>query len=322
MNNILITSAGRRVSLVKAFKKELVKFFPEGKVFTADMKPALSSACMISDGYFSVIRVTDPDYCKNLLEICLTENIKLIIPTIDTELIPLAENVELFRKNGIQQVISSLEFVRICRDKRKLFHYFDSIGFPRTREIDFTNPEFPIFAKPVDGSSSIGVRLITDSTQLSGKPFEDEKMVFLKYLSPHDYTEFTIDIYFDRNNRLKCAVPRERLEVRGGEVSKSVTRKDDLYKTICSVFSNCNGLVGCITLQLFRHRKTDEIIGIEINPRFGGGYPLSYLAGANYPGYIIREYLLNENIQFFDSWTSDMLMLRYDDEIIAYDYKG
>jgi carbamoyl-phosphate synthase large subunit len=320
--NILITSAGRRVSLVRAFQKEIVRYFPDGKVFTVDMQPDLSSACRISDGSFPVCRVTDPDYCTDLIKICLANNIKLIVPTIDTELIPLARNAELFIKNGIKPVISSFEFVTICRDKRKLFRYFDSINFPRTREIDFSDPEFPVFVKPIDGSSSIGTRIIRDFSDLPVDAFKDESRVYLKYLSPKDYTEFTVDIYFDRNNFLKCAVPRERLEVRNGEVSKSVTRKAELYKKICSLFSNCKGVIGCITLQVFCNRNSSEIAGIEINPRFGGGYPLSYQAGANYPGYLIREYLLNEEIPFFEGWTSDMLMLRYDDEIIVNDFKG
>jgi carbamoyl-phosphate synthase large subunit len=164
--------------------------------------------------------------------------------------------------------------------------------------------------------------VIRDKFQYSKKLLEDSSLVFLKYLSPSDYTEFTIDLYYSRENKLVCAVPRERLEVRNGEVSKSVTRKDQLYKSIFEVFSKCRGFIGCITLQVFRRRNSDEIIGIEINPRFGGGYPLSYRAGANYPEYLIREYLLKEKIEYFDGWDSDMLMLRYDDEIIVYDYKG
>jgi len=95
-----------------------------------------------------------------------------------------------------------------------------------------------------------------------------------------------------------------------------------LYTTICSIFSKCRSFTGCITLQAFRKNGTNELTGIEINPRFGGGYPLSYYAGANYPGFLIREYLLNENIEFYDGWKSDMLMLRYDDEIIIYDYQS
>ena len=146
--NILITSAGRRVSLVRAFKTELIKYIPEGKVFTADLNPGLSSACRVSDGFFSVCRVTDPAYPGELIAICLSNNIKMVVPTLDTELIPLAENIELFRKSGITVVISSPEIVKICRDKKKLFQYFDSIGFLRTEEIDLENPHFPIFVKP------------------------------------------------------------------------------------------------------------------------------------------------------------------------------
>jgi len=320
--NILITSAGRRVSLLQAFKKELSEFFTDGKVYAADMKPELSPACRIADGSFSIIPVTDPAYCEKLVEICLDYGIKIVIPTIDTELIPIAESIDLFLRNSIQPVISSVEFVKICRDKRELFKYFDSISLQRTNEVDLNNPQFPIFAKPVDGSSSIGIQIIKEKRQLTKELIRDKNMIFLKYLSPENYNEFTIDLYFDRNNFLKCAVPRERLEVRGGEVSKAITRKDDIYKKICSLFTFCPGLVGCITLQLFRHIKTSEIIGIEINPRFGGGYPLSYLAGANYPHYIIREYLMNEDIPFFDTWESNLLMLRYDDEIIVHDYKS
>jgi carbamoyl-phosphate synthase large subunit len=147
-------------------------------------------------------------------------------------------------------------------------------------------------------------------------------MMFLEYLSPKQYVEYTIDLYFDKNHYLKCAVPRERIEIRTGEVSKGVTRKTNLYELVCSKFSYCPGFTGCITLQVFKNRSSDEIFGIEINPRFGGGYPLSYQAKANFPEMIIKEYLFNEEIPFFDKWIENLLMLRFDDEIIVYDYKG
>ena len=77
------------------------------------------------------------------------------------------------------------------------------------------------------------------------------------------------------------------------------------------------------TLQVFKSRKKDEIIGIEINPRFGGGYPLSYCAGANFPKWIIEEYLLNNfNDDYFENWNDNLLMIRYDQEIIVNGYKG
>jgi carbamoyl-phosphate synthase large subunit len=320
--NVLITSAGRRVSLVRAFKTELQKYYPDGKVFAADYKPELSAACRISDGSFQVVKVTDSSYCERLAEFCLSKNIKLIIPTIDTELIPLSKNINLFLKIGIQPVVSSIEMVKICRNKRNLLHFFDSIGFPRTQEVDVNNPEFPVFAKPLDGSSSIGARVLNNQNEMENLIHSDEQVILLKYFNPSEFSEYTVDMYFDRYHKLICAVPRERLEVRSGEVSKSVTRKDDLYTIITGNFSNCSGFIGCITLQVFMHRTSLNVFGIEINPRFGGGYPLSYLAGANYPEYLIKEYLLNQQISFFDAWAENMLMLRYDDEIIIHDYKS
>lgn len=320
--NILITSAGRRVSLVKAFKRELVKYFPQGQILAVDMVPELSAACQVSDDCFLVPGVTDPSYCETIIGICKKNDIKLLIPTIDTELITLAENINYFKINDIEPVVSNLDVMLTCLDKRKTLSYFDSIGISRTKETNLKNPKFPIFVKPFDGNSSIGTQLIKKGSQLTDELTGNEKLMFLEYLSPEKYFEVTIDLYFDRNHFLKCAVPRERIEVRSGEVSKSVTRKDELYKMICSKFSFCKGFRGCITLQVFKKRSTNEIFCSEINPRFGGGYPLSYLARANYPEMIIKEYLLNENLPFFDDWTSNLLMLRYDDEIIVHDYKG
>ena len=83
-------------------------------------------------------------------------------------------------------------------------------------------------------------------------------------------------------------------------------------------FSKIDGAKGCITLQVFFNEKTATIVAIEINPRFGGGFPLSYLAGGNYPKWIIEEYLLNQEIEYFDEWENNLLMLRYDDEILIH----
>ena len=118
---------------------------------------------------------------------------------------------------------------------------------------------------------------------------------------------------------MKSLVPRLRLEVRGGEISKGITKKGHLYKFIKENLENMKGAKGCITCQFFVSKTEDtHIFGIEINPRFGGGYPLSYHAGASYPKFIISEFLSDEAISFFDSWKENTLMLRYDNEIIVH----
>ena len=70
------------------------------------------------------------------------------------------------------------------------------------------------------------------------------------------------------------------------------------------------------------HKTTEELKGIEINPRFGGGYPLSYLAGGNFPKWIIQEYIYNEKLDYYHDWEDNLLMLRYDDEVLVHGYEG
>ena len=78
-----------------------------------------------------------------------------------------------------------------------------------------------------------------------------------------------------------------------------------------------------MTSQFFKHKNNNSIYGIEINPRFGGGFPLSYLAGANFPKWIIQEYLFDLEIEeSFDVWENNLLMIRYDDEILVHGYHG
>jgi carbamoyl-phosphate synthase large subunit len=106
--------------------------------------------------------------------------------------------------------------------------------------------------------------------------------------------------------------------VRGGEVNKGITVKNHVFDFLKEKLKHIEGAVGCLTMQLFYNSETQVIKALEINPRFGGGYPLSYLAGANYPENIIREYLLGESIEVFDNWENNLLMLRYDDEILVH----
>ena len=72
------------------------------------------------------------------------------------------------------------------------------------------------------------------------------------------------------------------------------------------------GAKGCITFQFFVNKETCDIKGLEINPRFGGGYPLTHQAGARFTDYLISEYFCGKEVDFYDGWESDLLMLRYD----------
>lgn len=314
-HNILITSAGKRVALTRYFKETLAKFFPEGKVFTTDLNPEMAPAGYVSDGCFQVPKVSDPTYSEHLLNICEENEVGMIIATIDTELLLLAELKDHFKKRGIYVMVSDKPFITICRDKRNTGAFFDSYGVRVPKEVNKCNPTFPLFAKPYDGSLSTSLHYIKCKEELTQEILDDPKLLFMEYIDKKVYKEYTVDMYFGKDNKVKCIVPRERIEIRGGEINKGRTVKNDILAFLKDNLEYIEGCVGCICVQLFFHPKTKDIIGIEINPRFGGGYPLSYMCGGNFPELLIREYFLGEDIEYFDNWKNGMLMLRFDDAV-------
>ena len=320
--NILITSAGQRVSLVRSFQTELKKYFVNGRVFTTDLNPVLAPACHVSDQSFTVPRVTSPEYIEKLLQLCLSNKIKLVVPTIDTELLVLSENIEYFKQQGIHLLVSDPELVHQCRDKRLINQFFERKDISIPQQYSLEDLQFPVFVLLYDGSLSKGIFTAYCAEDIKLEHHADPKLMFMEYISPEDYDEFTVDCYYDQASELKCVVPRKRIFVRAGEVNKGVTKKNFIVGEFNQKLKHITGARGCLTIQVFLHKTKDKILGIEINPRFGGGYPLSYLAGANYSQWIIQEYLLNQKIEDFSAWHDNLLMLRYDAEVLVHNYEG
>ena len=143
--NILITSAGRRVSLVRSFQKEARSLHLNSKVLTVDANPYYSSACHVSDKFFNVKRLDHPDYIENLAILCKNNNIKLIIPTIDSELQIMASSADMFYNIGVSVVISNKNLIRRCRDKRLTHKLFLANGTEVAYEYDKNKLVFPPF---------------------------------------------------------------------------------------------------------------------------------------------------------------------------------
>jgi carbamoyl-phosphate synthase large subunit len=316
--NTLLLSAGRRVELLRAFQSEAKARGIGGGVFAADMNPGVSAACRVADRAFRMSRVTDEGYLDELLSLCEEQRIGLVVPTIDTELMALAGAKARFADSGIELVISDEALVRACRDKRLTAELFASLDIDTPALMDPAHLTFPCFSKPYDGSRSVGAKSLAVPSDLTDGMRHDPKLIFMEYIDS-TYDEFTVDAYFDRNGILKCLVPRHRIEVRDGEVSKGVTRRGHVYDYLKDRLAKIRGARGCLTVQLFAARDGRRYAALEINPRFGGGYPLSYAAGADFPGWLIDEYILGSAVSFFDGWQPDLLMLRYDAQVLVRD---
>ena len=314
-HNVIITSAGQRVALVRGFQETLHRFFPEGKVYTTDMNPRLAPAAYVSDKCFVVPRCTSEDYIETLLTLCIENGIGMIVPTIDTELSILSANKDVFAKQGIFVSVSDFDFIMMCRDKRNTGEFFEKHGIRVPKAIDKYHPTFPMFAKPYDGSLSTNLHYIKNAEELTTEILEDPKLLFMEYIDKEVYKEYTVDMYYGKDNKVKCIVPRERIKIRAGEINKGLTEKAPLTQYLYDRLETIEGCVGCICIQVFLNPQSCDVVGIEINPRFGGGYPQTYAAGGNYPEYLIREYFLGEEIRYKDDWKNHLLMLRYDDAV-------
>lgn len=124
--NILISTAGKRVSLVRAFQNEVRNLNLDILIYASDINTFISSACNVADKCFDVYPVSHKKYLSDLRKKCIDNNIKLLIPTIDTELQLLSDNRAYFENKGIKLLLSDSSFIEKCRDKRLIHKFFKS----------------------------------------------------------------------------------------------------------------------------------------------------------------------------------------------------
>ncbi len=314
--NVLLLSAGRRVSLLRGFQEAASK--RNGvRVFAADLRPDLSAACHSTEAAFPLPRVDGPEYKDALLRLCREQDIGLVVPTIDTELPVLAALKDEFASEGVHLVVSTGALIDTFADKRTTADFFNGYDLKTPALMPRDALTYPVFVKPYDGSLSAGAMLARTADDLPPAVFANERNIFCEYIDHDAYDEFTCDLYYDRNGALKCVVPRKRIEVRGGEVAKAQTCKNDIVPLLFEKLGALDGARGTLTLQLFRPRGGGDMIFNEINARFGGGYPLSRCAGADFQDWLITEYIEGGDAPLFHEWRDGALMLRYDDEVIV-----
>lgn len=317
---ILISAAGRRVSLMRAFREAMAECGIEGQLIAGELSP-LSSAAHLADDLCLVPRCTSDAFIPFMLELCQSRGIRLIIPTIDTELPVYAAHREAFRKIGTEIPISSPEAIAIASDKRKTHAFLVEKGLPTVRQAEVSDIlatpsdfQFPMMVKPTRGSSSIGISVVdsAEALRLAG----EGRDVIVQSIATGD--EYTVSVLVDASGRALCAVPRQRLEVRHGEVSKGLTvRAPELEALAMRCCESLPGAHGPMNVQVFWDQTTNTYAIIEINARFGGGFPLAYRAGANYPKWILESCLDRPSTASADTWKDGLLMLRYDDAVFV-----
>ena len=311
---ILFTCVGKRVELIQAFRNAAAKLMLDLDIYGTDITdtaPALS----FCDKCIIVCRISDKNYIPSLLKICSEEKIDAVIPTIDTDLLILSRNKEAFSKIGTNVVISNENEIALCRDKLLTARFFNSVGLlsPELSD-DYTtyNGGYPAFIRPKDGSSSINAYKVSNENNLREYAKSIPNYIIAPYISG---TEYTVDAFCDRNGNPIFITPRIRMEVRAGEVVKTQICQDKKIiaevKRIIKAFKP----YGAITVQLIRQNETKDDYYIEINPRFGGGAPLSMKAGADSAEMLLRT-LNEEKIAYIERAAEDgAVFSRFDQSV-------
>lgn len=284
---ILFTGVGRRVELMQAFRAAAFHTGYRLRLYGADMT-FTAPALYYCDCCRQVCGMRDPDYIPELVRICHDDSIDLVIPTIDTDLLVLSEHTADFAAVGTRVLISAPDRIRICRDKNFTSEFFVSCGLKAPMPVNDWREykgAYPCFIKPKDGSSSINAFRVENPEKLELLAAQIGDYVVQPFV---EGTEYTVDMFGDFDGNLISAVPRVRLAVRAGEVLKTRISLDPVILREVQALADEFHPVGPITVQLIRDRRTGEDYYIEINPRYGGGAPLSMKAGARTPEYILQ----------------------------------
>jgi carbamoyl-phosphate synthase large subunit len=319
---VLFTCIGRRVSLLNSFR-QAAKQLRLSADFLGTEATSLSPALQLCDRQFLVKPVTHAQYIRQLLAIVKANNVRLLVPTVDLDLKLLARKRAEFARLGCFVLISTPRVIDICQDKRKTYRFLVKNGFdtPRTMSIRtaISNKklQWPCFLKPWDGYASRGNAIVRNRRELSFFAKRVPNPICQEFVNG---VEHTCDVYVDSAMKARCVVPRKRIQVRAGEVSKGkVVKHPIIMAQAKKLVEKLGAGPGIITLQLFLTPR-NKVKFIEINPRFGGGAPLAIKAGANFPKWILQELLGKQPNIRFDGFKDSLVMLRYDAEVWMQDH--
>ncbi len=293
--------------MAEYFKRSL-----EGKgIVIGTNSEAFTAGMLACDKSFVVPPILDKEYIPTLLNIAAQENVSMIISLFDIDLQVLAKSKDLFEQHGITLVVSSEEVIDIVNDKWKTYTFLkeNHINTPLTfYKLDDARDalknaklNYPLFLKPRWGLSSIGVVRVDNDEELTFFYKNIQKRIknsYLNDLTSHaleesvliqehiDGQEYGIDVFNDLNKNYFMSVSKEKLAMRSGETDAAVIVDIPELDRLAIKISNLLEHIGNLDVDVLFDGEKYYVL--EMNARFGGGFPFSYLAGADFPGILIK----------------------------------
>lgn len=316
--NILFCSAGRRVELLKDFRKSMDE---DDRIIAADLS-RLAPALYVADAHYLVPRIDAPDYLDTILDICHRENINAVTTLIDPEIELLAKNRARFEEIGVEVLAPYAETAELCFDKFKMYQYLTAHGVPTPdtwgdyasamAAVKNGSLAFPVFVKPRTGSGSVGARKVQDADTLKALCEADSSLIIQRLMCG----DLDADVYIDTiSHKAVSAFSKRKLETKIGGASKTISFKDEKLFDFIRRITELLKFNGPVDMDFFYQDGAYYLS--EVNPRFGGAYLHAYGAGVDFIKLIKNNLNGMENAPAFGNYENDVVMMMYDSVVIT-----
>lgn len=305
--NILLTSVGRRSYLVNYFKDALKG---EGKVHVCN---SIANTPAFKNADYSIVspQIYDERYISFLKDYCIQYNIKAIISLFDIDLPILAKNKKIFDEIGTKLVVSDERVINICNDKWNTYKFLIDNNFnaPKTyvnledalKDINKGELSYPVIIKPRWGMGSISVYEADNEEELKilyKKSKHNIMNTYLKFESNENLNksvliqeklkgqEYGLDVINDLDGNYQNTIVKKKNAMRSGETDCAEVILNSNLKQLGNEISSVLKHIGNLDMDIFLSENKAYVL--EMNARFGGGYPFSHLAGVDLPKAIIN----------------------------------
>ncbi|MCM1291203.1 MAG: ATP-grasp domain-containing protein [Prevotella sp.] len=310
---VMMLGGARRVSMAELLKESGKRMGYDIKIVSYELLAQVPIAIIakVEVG----LKWTDPDVVADIVRVANEYKVNIILPFVDGAI----EIASECRKHlpDVFIPVSEYETSRILFDKLEAAKAFKQHKLAIPKTYTAINADVPAIAKPRHGTSSRGIKVFQNIEDLMQLENLSEYLV-QEYIQNRE--EYTVDCYVSQEGEVLVSVPRLRIEVVGGEVSRTKTfRIPELIESSHEVIRAFD-LKGPVTLQFIHDLDKNRYLLMEVNPRLGGGVICSIYAGAPIPDYILKE-ALGVKVSPCNDWTDHTLMARYQKETIFFDYK-
>jgi carbamoyl-phosphate synthase large subunit len=285
---VLVTGVGgpSGISILRAMAGEPVT------MLGGDIDPYAAGLYLLEPAHRHMLpRGDDPRIASMLLELCRAQDVDVLVPTVDTELLPLARARTEFAQAGVRLVVAQEATLEVCLDKWRLAQRCSgAVRVPGTwlvdEGFDTAAVALPAIVKPRSGSGSRGIVLVERRAELEALPRDGSLLVQEHLPGP----EHSLDVLARADGHVAAVVPRERLKVDSGIAVTGRTKHDERLDAFAREVARLIGLTTVANVQVKEDAGGEPAL-LEVNPRFPGTMPLTVHSGVDMPRLAIGEAL-------------------------------